>query len=56
MRKTGSAIDSIFQTKDQDGAPERVLRATFWLPSHTRGKADVIALDAFRAQRERMRK
>ena len=58
MRNTGSALGSILQQRDTQGvsAHERVLRATFWIPSQTRGCAEVIALEAVRARREQSRK
>jgi hypothetical protein len=52
MRKTGNAIASILRAKDQDGAGDRVLRTSFWLSSPTRGCAEPIVLEAFRARRE----
>ena len=58
MRKTGSAIASILRQKEHDSAHERVLRATFWVssPSLSRGGAELIALDAVRAQRGQARR
>jgi hypothetical protein len=54
-RKTGTALASILHTRDHDGTCDRVLRASFWLPSSTRGCAEPTALEAFRARREQTR-
>jgi hypothetical protein len=52
------AIGSVLQMRESNetSARERVLAASFWLPSQTRGGADVIALEAARARREQTRK
>jgi hypothetical protein len=49
MGKRASAIVSIFQTGERDGARERVLRSTFWLSSPARECAEPTSLDAVRA-------
>ena len=51
-RKTGSAITSVLQMGEHDGARDRVLRATFWLPVPTDGCAEPTRLDTARARRE----
>jgi hypothetical protein len=57
MRNTGGAIRSVLQLREstETSARERVLQASFWLPSQTRCGAEVIALDAIRARRESSR-
>jgi hypothetical protein len=51
MGKRASAIVSLFQTGERDGARERVLRATFWLSSPPPECAAPTLLDAIRVRR-----
>ncbi|MGO8997733.1 MAG: hypothetical protein ACLQVI_30820 [Polyangiaceae bacterium] len=61
MRNRGSAIASVLQSGEKDGAHDRVLRATFWLSSSshghgaTRACAELTLLETARARREQTR-